>query len=586
MIDVARRKGLGARALILAPTGRDGVVAQSVLQRGGIAAVVCNDLAELATELARGAGTALVSEEALRGAALDALSRWLDAQPRWSDFPFVAFTSNPGAAIDDVSGLHLLELLRNVTLLERPVQAVTLVSAVQAALRARARQYDVAAYVRECEEKGAALQGLNDTLEHRVLDRTERLTEANQHLLAEIEEHRRTEEALRQAQKMQAVGQLTGGIAHDFNNLLTVISGNLELLQAKLDDAPRLLRFATAAANGVERAAKLTQQLLAFSRKQHLDARPIDLNLVVRGMDDLLRQTAGDTTRVTVRLASEASPALADQNQVEAALLNLVINARDAMPEGGEVIVTTASVVLDEAYARDAEMTPGAYVELAVQDTGVGMSREVASHAFEPFFTTKGVGKGSGLGLSMVYGFVRQSKGHVRLDSEVGRGTCVHLYLPRAAGQRVEAAPRRTGVPRHEAAIAGGKILIVEDTEEVREIAVSVLADFGFSVVEAADAASALAILSRDPAISVVFSDVVMPGEMSGIDLAKAVAERWPALRLILTSGYAERLVDSDGMPPHIAYLHKPYKPLDLVGMVRSVIDGSDAAVSTVATIN
>jgi signal transduction histidine kinase/CheY-like chemotaxis protein len=584
MIDAALRKRLGARALILAPTGRDGIVAQSVLQRSGIAAVVCNDLAGLATELARGAGAALVTEEALHGDALGALTRWLDAQPRWSDFPFVALTSNPDAGIDHVSGLHLLELLRNVTLLERPIQAVTLASAVQAALRARTRQYEVAAYIRECEEKGAALQGLNDTLEHRVLDRTERLTEANQRLLAEIEEHRRTEEALRQAQKMQAVGQLTGGIAHDFNNLLTVISGNLELLQAKLDDAPRLLRFATAAAHGVDRAAKLTQQLLAFSRKQHLDARRIDLNLVVCGMEDLLRQTAGDATRVTVRLAPEASPALADQNQVEAALLNLVINARDAMPDGGEVIVTTANVMLDEAYARDAETAPGAYVELAVWDTGIGMSREVASHAFEPFFTTKGVGKGSGLGLSMVYGFVRQSKGHVRLVSEIGRGTSVHLYLPRAAGQRA-AAPRRTVVPRREATVAGGKILIVEDSEEVREIAVSVLADFGFSVVEAADAASALAILSRDPAISVVFSDVVMPGEMSGIDLAKAVAERWPALSLILTSGYAERLVDSDGMPPHIAYLHKPYKPLDLVGMVRSVIGGSDAT-STTATIN
>ncbi|MDB5408061.1 MAG: baeS, partial [Rhodospirillales bacterium] len=405
---------------------------------------------------------------------------------------------------------------------------------------------------------------------------------ANQRLLAEIEERRRTEDALRQAQKMQAVGQLTGGIAHDFNNLLTVISGNLELLQAKLDDAPRLLRLAAAAAHGVDRAAKLTQQLLAFSRKQHLDPRQIDLNQIVRGMADLLRQTAGDATQLAVHLAPEVCLALADPNQVEAALLNLVINARDAMPDGGEVTVTTASVVLDEGYAREAEMAPGAYIELAVRDTGRGMSREIASRAFEPFFTTKGVGKGSGLGLSMVYGFARQSKGHVRLESEPGRGTAVRLYLPRVVEQRVEAPAERNVASPHQSAVAGAKILIVEDAEEVREIAVAVLADFGFAVVEATDAASALAILARDPGISVVFSDVVMPGEMNGIDLAKAVAERWPGLRLILTSGYAERLVDSDRMPPHIAYLHKPYKPLDLVGMVRSVIGGPNMVAGTV----
>jgi signal transduction histidine kinase len=585
MTEARRRDALETRALILAPTGRDGGVAQSVLQRGGVTAVVCDDLATFVVELGRGAGTALVTEEALRSDGVGDLSRWLDAQPRWSDFPFVAFTSSVGSDLDRVSGLHLLELLRNVTLLERPIQAVTLVSAVRAALRARSRQYEVADYLLEYEEKEAELRRLNDTLELRVLDRTERLSDANQRLLAEIEERRRTEDALRQAQKMQAVGQLTGGIAHDFNNLLTVISGNLELLQTRLGDSPRLQRLAAAAVHGVDRATKLTQQLLAFSRKQHLDARQIDVNLIVRGMDDLLRQTAGDSAQLVIRLAAEVWPALADPNQVEAALLNLVINARDAMPEGGEVMVTTASVVIDERYARDAEMAPGAYVELAVRDTGHGMSREVAARAFEPFFTTKGVGRGSGLGLSMVYGFARQSKGHVRIESEVGQGTCVRLYLPRDAGQQVAAAPEQGAAQRRDGSTVGSKILIVEDTAEVREIAVSVLADFGFAVVEASDAASALAILSRDPSISVVFSDVVMPGEMSGIDLAKAVAERWPSLRLILTSGYAERLVDSDGMPPHIAYLHKPYKPLELVGVIRSVIGGSDLAGVT-ETIN
>jgi signal transduction histidine kinase len=570
--------GRGERALILAPTGRDGSVAQSVLQRAGIDAVICADLAELVSELEGGAGTALITEEALRNSEVDTLSRWLDGQPRWSDFPFVAFTASADPTTERVSGLHLLELLRNVTLLERPIQAVTLVSAVRAALRARTRQYEVADYIRECEEQEAELRRLNDTLELRVLDRTERLTEANRRLLAEIEERRRTEDALRHAQKMQAVGQLTGGIAHDFNNLLTVISGNLELLQARLDDEPRLRRLAAAAAHGVDRAAKLTQQLLAFSRKQHLEARQIDLNLVVGGMGELLRQTAGESTLLNVRLAPEVWPAFADPNQVESALLNLVINARDAMPDGGEVTVTTANIMLDQQYAQEAEMAPGPYVELAVRDTGQGMSPEVAARAFEPFFTTKGVGKGSGLGLSMVYGFVRQSKGHVRLESELGRGTCVRLYLPRAAAARVETTLERPEVLHPGTAAATRKILIVEDAEEVREIAVSVLADFGFAVVEAADAASALAILASDPEISVVFSDIVMPGEMNGIDLAKTVTERWPGLRFILTSGYAERLVDSDRMPPHIAYLHKPYKPLDLVGMVRSVVDGPEMA--------
>jgi signal transduction histidine kinase/CheY-like chemotaxis protein len=568
--------GLRDRALILAPIGRDTAVAAGVLDQIGITSVVCRDLAELITGLELGAGTAIVTVEALRREPLEPLTDWLDAQPAWSDFPFVMLTG-AGSVAPTATGLTLMGLLRNVTLLERPVRAVTLASAAQAALRARRRQYEVEAHLHERELNETVLRGLNETLEQRVAERTLRLEETNQRLLQEMEERERTEEALRQAQKMQAVGQLTGGIAHDFNNVLTAISGNLELLEESLRANPELHRLASGAARGVERASKLTQQLLAFSRKQHLEPQPTDFNGIVIGMAELLSRTCGETLTIDQRLAGELWPALTDPHQLESALLNLVINARDATPDGGHITITTHNAAVDRAMGLEIGLSPGNYVLLSVGDTGCGMNPEVLARVFEPFFTTKPIGKGSGLGLSMVYGFVRQSNGHVRIDSQEGKGTTVHLYLPRADGAAAPDTARDGAGELRGEAPAALKILVVEDAGDVREIAVMVLRKGGYTVLEAPDAATALDMLARDPEIALVFTDVVMPGTMNGIDLARTVVERWPTLRLILTSGYAERLTEREWLPPDVGFLRKPYRPLELIGKVRAAVQSGAA---------
>ncbi len=566
------------RALILAPIGRDTAVASSVLGPVGVDTAVCRDVVQLVVALEAGAGVAVVTDEALLRDDPSALIRWLDGQPAWSDFPFVVLTGTGSATHQGLGGQRLMSLLRNVTLLERPVMAVTLTSAVQAALRARRRQYEVQAHLRDREQAEAELRGLNETLEERVAERTLRLEDANRRLLREIEDRRHAEDALRQAQKMQAVGQLTGGIAHDFNNVLTAISGNLDLLQEKLED-PTLQRMAVSAGRGVERAAKLTQQLLAFSRRQYLEPQPIDFNQVIDDMEEMLTRTVGESLAITKLLAPDLWPAMTDPHQIESALLNLVLNARDATPEGGRITIATSNVEVDRDMAARHAMVAGSYVVLAISDTGCGMGPEVIARAFEPFFTTKPTGKGTGLGLSMVYGFVRQSDGHVRIDSEEGAGTTVALYLPRAT--TAAAAPSDTVAParalRTTGSGAGLKILVVEDAGDVREIAVSVLRNVGFKVVEATDATAALDILTRDPDIGLVFTDVVMPGDMTGMDLARTVVERWPSLRLILTSGYAERLAERDWLPPDVGFLRKPYRPLELLGKIRAAVQSGRA---------
>jgi signal transduction histidine kinase len=567
-------------ALILAPLGRDAILARTVLERARIECTICPELGDLVTALRTGAGVAVVAEEALLRADPDPLHAWVQSQSAWSDLPFIVLTSAEDLAARNRQSAQLTDMLQNVTLLERPLQSMTLISAVRSGLRARRRQYEVRDYLADIERAAGELKALNDTLEERVHDRTRRLENANHRLLAEIEERRRTEDALRQAQKMQAVGQLTGGVAHDFNNVLTVIGANLEILHDRLTDSPKLHRLVAAASRAVDRAAKLTQQLLAFSRKQRLEPRPINLNAIIEGVDDLLRRTVGESIELTKSLPDELWPALADPNQVETVLLNLVINARDAIEGSGRIAISTRNFVADEDYASTAtDAAPGEYVEFCVADTGSGMPEEVKARAFEPFFTTKEVGKGSGLGLSMVYGFVRQSNGHVRLDSEEGHGTTVRIYLPRALQQAEQPEPREPGLPagaapRGDDTGIASRILVVEDNDQVREIAVSVLQDNGYTVYEAPDATRALEVLARHPDIDLVFTDLIMPGELNGIDFAKIVSERWPGLRLLVTSGYAERLVSVDRLPTETPFLTKPYRPLDLITKIRSSLDG------------
>jgi PAS domain S-box-containing protein len=390
--------------------------------------------------------------------------------------------------------------------------------------------------------------------------------------LRETTERRRIEDALRQSQKMEAVGQLTGGIAHDFNNMLTVIAGNLELLEGKLGAEPRLLRLVSAASLAARRAEKLTQQLLTFSRRQQLRPQPVDFNQIIIGLDDLLHRTVGETIEVRTLLSSELWPALADPNQLETALLNLVLNARDAMEAGGRITLETANV---EVGRGDAELAPGGYAMLAIADTGQGMSEHVLGHVFEPFFTTKEVGKGTGLGLAQVYGFISQSAGHVRVESKEGRGTTVRLYLPRAE----DAALAGVIAPMREQRYRGSEtVLVVEDDHGVRDFAASVLRELGYRVLEASTGDGALELLDGAVEADLLFTDVVMPGRLNGVDLARLARARQPALPVLFTSGYATRLVEKDWLAEDIEFLRKPYRSIDLAARIRALLDRSDAA--------
>ena len=388
--------------------------------------------------------------------------------------------------------------------------------------------------------------------------------------LRETTERRRIEDALRQSQKMEAVGQLTGGIAHDFNNMLTVIAGNLELLEGKLAREPRLLRLVNSAALAASRAEKLTQQLLTFSRRQTLRPQSVDFNQIIIGMDDLLHRTVGEKIEVRTQLAPELWPARADPNQLETALLNLVLNARDAMPAGGRITLETSNTMIGRGHP---ELAPGPYSVLAVTDTGHGMAEHVLAHVFEPFFTTKEVGKGTGLGLSQVYGFISQSAGHVKIDSLERHGTTVRLYLPRAEG----AADAQDLSPTRERPYRGDEtVLVVEDDHGVRDFAASVLRELGYRVLEASSGEAALEVLGDQPGIDLLFTDVVMPGRLNGADLARTARQDRPGLRVLFTSGYTTRLVERESPEEKIEFLRKPYRSIDLAERVRAVLDGTE----------
>lgn len=389
----------------------------------------------------------------------------------------------------------------------------------------------------------------------------------------DLTEKKHAEEQLRQAQKMEAVGQLTGGVAHDFNNLLTVIIGSLDLASGSTAREPQLADLITRALNAAERGVALTHRLLAFSRQQTLQPTQTDLNQLVSGMIDLLRRTLGEQVEIVNRLNKNLWPALADKSQVENALLNLAINSRDAMSDGGKLTIETANVPLDAEYAaRNTEVKPGDYVMLAVADTGTGMSPEIVERALEPFFTTKAVGKGSGLGLSMIYGFAKQSGGHLKIYSEVGHGTTVKLYLPRATVVETAAAAPLSG---SEDLRGSETILVVEDDDAVREIAVAHLQGFGYRVLEARDGASAVALLHSPGTIDLLFTDVVMPGEMKGRQLADEGRRLRPDMKVLFTSGYTQNAIVHHGrLEEGIHLLSKPYRRNDLARKVREVLDG------------
>jgi PAS domain S-box-containing protein len=405
-----------------------------------------------------------------------------------------------------------------------------------------------------------ALRELNATLEQQVRQRTEQLREQ--------------EQALRQSQKMEAVGQLTGGVAHDFNNLLQIIVGNLETLQRNLPpESARLMRAAGNAMTGARRAASLTQRLLAFARRQPLDPKPIHVNMLVNGMSDMIQRTLGETVAVETVLAAGLWRIEADPNQLEATILNLCVNARDAMPRGGRLTIEASNAHIDHAYAAaHAEVVPGQYVSIAVSDTGVGMSAETTAQAFEPFFTTKPMGSGTGLGLSQVYGFVKQSGGHVKIYSEVGQGTTVRVYLPRYEGGASEAEqPRQQPMPEGS---AEETILVVEDDDDVRSYSVETLRDLGYRVLEAKDGPAAMRVLESNVRVDLLFTDVVLPGGMTGANVAAQAVTFRPALKVLYTTGYARNAIVHHGrLDRGVQLIVKPFSGQELAERVRDLLD-------------
>ncbi len=390
--------------------------------------------------------------------------------------------------------------------------------------------------------------------------------------LTDIDDMRRLGEQLHQAQKMEAVGQLTGGIAHDFNNLLTIILGNAELLEERSSD-PKLQRLAAATRSAAERSATLVRRLLAFSRRQPLQPTLTDVNELITGMCDLVERTLGATYEVSFVQAPDLPPAVVDRAQLETSILNLAINARDAMPDGGRLTIETAAAALDAVYtAGQPEVVAGDYVMIAVSDTGVGMSEEVKRQAFEPFFTTKDVGRGTGLGLSMVYGFVKQSGGHIQLYSELTRGTSVKMYFPQA---REGDEPKATSDSGTKTTRGGReKILVVEDDDRVREYVVDQLASLGYQVISVANGADALAQLAIETDIALLFTDMVMPGGLNGRQLADEARRQRPDLKVVFTTGYTRDAIVHDGrLDPGVELLSKPYPRRDLARKVRAVLD-------------
>jgi signal transduction histidine kinase/ActR/RegA family two-component response regulator len=554
---------LSERALVLAPSGRDAGIAAAILQEAGIPAAACVDLPCLCRELERGAALAIVVEEALHTSDLTELSRWIENQPAWSDFPFLLLAHRGGGVERNPGAKRLSTALGNVSFLERPFHPTTLVSVVRTALRGRLRQY-------EARERMDEIRRGETLLERRVEERTAELESANRQLASQIEERGKVESALRQAQRLEAVGQLTSGVAHDFNNLLTVVLGNVHQMQKTATD-PRLVRRLAMMGEAAERGAKLTAQMLAFSRRQKLEPRVVDLNETVVSMRDLLQSTMGGSVRIETLLAAALWPAMIDPTQIELVILNLAINARDAMAVGGTLVVETANVSLGEPR-RPGEPAPGDYVMVSVSDNGSGMTPEVFAKAFEPFFTTKEVGKGSGLGLSQVFGLAKQSGGGVSIDTELGQGTSVKVYLPRAsaavAEARIEVAP---AVRRAQ----GLTVLLVDDDAAVREVSAGILDDLGYTVVEAGSGGAALEALDTIPSVEAVVLDYAMPG-MNGAEVEREIKARRPSLPVLFATGYADAAALVGAGEDRI--IHKPFAEGELATKLADALRARRAA--------
>lgn len=531
------------RALILAPQGRDAQVAAAMLAEAGIDNFICRELTDFVSEIRAGAGFGLITEEALASTDLRSLASWLEDQAEWSDFPFVLLTHRSGGLERNPVAVRLLRNLGNVTFLERPFHPTTLISLAQSALRARRRQYDARARLSELHDLAA-------DLEHRVEERTAE----RQRALAQLHE----------AQKLETLGQLTGGVAHDFNNLLTPIVGALDLLQRKtVGSGSRTERLIGNALQSAERAKLLVQRLLGFARRQTLTTGSVDLTKLLEGMRDLIGSSVGSTVELRIRHEADLPSVLADPNQLELSILNLCVNARDAMPDGGLLTIVAEQAVVDPGH--DVDLRPGLYVCLSVIDTGGGMDRQTLKRAVEPFFSTKETGRGTGLGLSMVHGLAAQLGGAFALSSAPGKGTRADLYLPLAGAEKPAQPTTKTSVSiRH---VRPLRLLLVDDEELVRVGTGEMLREQGHEVVEASDGQQALDLL-QDLAVDAVVTDYKMP-RMDGAQLAERIRAVRPGLPILLITGYTGSTDDSPDLPR----LAKPFNQADLAEALAAVVN-------------
>ncbi|MFY3382756.1 response regulator [Paracidovorax sp. MALMAid1276] len=541
-----------SRVLILAPHGRDAQVIASVLQGADIRCMVCPDAPCLLAELENSAAAAIVTEEVL-GRGLDqALGQFLVQQPAWSDFPFVVLSTRQ-ASRRSASAAASLQALGNVVLLERPVNPETLMSAVRSAMRARARQYATRRHLLDIEAAKQTVEQLNAALENRIAERTSDLAGANDLLMREIAEKERIQNKVVQSQKLEAIGRLTGGIAHDFNNLLHAVSLNLQLIMRLGSDA-RIADFARRAKESVDRGARLTGQLLSFARAQSLLPKLHEVNALVSNLRELIEVSVGSKVQVHMELADTDAWALLDGAQLEMALLNMAVNSRDAMPDGGRLTIRTRT---EPASAEHA--TPR--VQISVEDTGCGIPEALQAKVFDPFFTTKGDGEGTGLGLSQVYGFARQSGGSAEIHSVEGEGTTVVLQFPQVAqaahgGAGGADAAARNGGGGNGQAERRVELLVVEDDEAVRQGIAEGLRLLKYSVREACDGEAGLRELRRTQP-DLIMADYLMPG-MNGAEFIVAARALYPHIPVLVATGYAdmaevERLVGAQSI------LKKPF---------------------------
>ena len=542
--------GASERAVIFAPQGRDAAVARAMLAEAGLGCDIAGTVADLVEQLRAGAGFAVVTEEAVAGADLRLLSAWLDEQPKWSDFPFVLLTRRGGGLERNPEAGRFLELLGNVTFLERPFHPTTFVSLAQSALRGRRRQYEARARLEELNE-------LAEDLERRVEERTA--------------EHAAAVAQLHEAQKLETLGQLTGGVAHDFNNLLTPITGTLDVLQRKYGDSdPRTQRLLSNALQAADRAKTLLQRLLGFARRQALQTEPVDLAALLSGMRDLISSSVGPMIRVQLRCEPGLPAALADPNQLELAILNLCVNARDAMPKGGPLTILAEGVAIGPASSP--RLQPGFYLRISVIDAGVGMGADTLARAVEPFYSTKETGRGTGLGLSMVHGLAAQLGGGFQLTSAPGEGTRVDLYLPSADE---DARPDRSSESGSTRAIGRRlSILLIDDEDLVRIATAEMIRDLGHDVAVASGGAEGIALLTGGLDVDAVITDYMMPA-MRGTEVARRVAETHPDVPVLLITGYTGAADDA----LHLPRLSKPFGQAELTSALASLFADDDKVV-------